>query len=206
MKVLIAVSVVFLGLAGCQSRPSPNGSAPPPQAGTQQGAEAESGQPAEEAAAPQEAPQPLTAQVDLQGLGEHTVSGQFTLVEEQGVVRLRGTIQGLEPNSTHAFHIHEKGDCSSPDGSSAGPHFDPHGAPHGAPGAGTHVGDLGNITADDSGNVQVEQEVPEATLGAGETSVINRAIIVHEGVDDLTSQPSGNAGGRIACGVIQKVE
>ena len=105
-------------------------------------------------------------------------------------------------------HIHQNGDCSAPDGSSAGDHFNPTGAPHGNPtgddaGAQHHAGDMPNVTADDKGNARVDLRVQGVTLGdGGENDVLGKAVIVHADADDYSSQPSGNAGARIACGVI----
>ena len=118
-------------------------------------------------------------------------------------VHFTGTVTGL-PAGVHGFHIHETGDCSAPDGSSAGGHFNPTGAPHGGPqSAERHLGDLGNITADASGNAEVNIHAGGVTLGEGENAIMGKAIIVHAGADDLTTQPTGDAGARLACGVIQ---
>ena len=120
-------------------------------------------------------------------------------------VRLHGTIEGLSPGSTHGFHIHEKGDCSAPDGASAGGHFNPDGKPHGDPsGEEHHVGDIFSVTADAAGVGQVDARADRASLGDGSaTDVLGKAVIVHEKADDYRTQPTGDAGGRIACGVIQ---
>jgi Cu-Zn family superoxide dismutase len=114
-----------------------------------------------------------------------------------------GTLTALAPNSKHGIHIHEDGDCSAPDASSAGGHFNPLSNPHGAPGRFTHIGDLGNATANQAGVSYVDVRIPRATLdNAAATNVAGRAVIVHANPDDLTSQPSGDSGPRIACGVI----
>jgi Cu-Zn family superoxide dismutase len=98
--------------------------------------------------------------------------------------------------------VHELGDCTAPDGTSAGGHFNPEGMPHGAPAdAQRHVGDLGNLTADDSGMAHYERTDDVIAL-SGDHSIVGRGIIVHAGADDLTSQPTGAAGARVACGVI----
>jgi len=133
----------------------------------------------------------------------NTASGELRLVSEEAGVRVLGTVTGLTPNSTHGIHIHETGDCSAEDASSAGEHFSPLGEPHGAPGPDTHVGDLGNITANHAGIAYVDVSAPGAMLdGTAATSISGRAVIVHAKADDLRSQPSGNSGARIACGVI----
>jgi Cu-Zn family superoxide dismutase len=117
-------------------------------------------------------------------------------------VHFTGTITGLTPGQ-HGFHIHEKGDCSAPDGTSAGGHFNPDQKPHGAPTAAEHhVGDLGNIEAAADGTAKISMHVNGITLGSEANSIKGKALIIHAGVDDFTTQPTGNAGGRVACGVI----
>ena len=107
------------------------------------------------------------------------------------------------PEGTHGFHIHEKGDCGD-NGNAAGGHFNPAGHQHGAPNVGTHhAGDFGNIVADGSGNARTSFTTRSITLAAGASSAIGKAVILHANPDDLTTQPTGNAGGRIACGVVQ---
>ncbi len=130
----------------------------------------------------------------------------------QGVVSFTSTdngvlitahVTGLEPGK-HGFHIHETGDCSAPDGSSAGGHYNPGNSPHGAPtnpADQRHVGDLGNIQADASGTAHHEGTDAVITL-EGPQAISGKAVIVHSGQDDLTSQPTGAAGSRVACGVI----
>lgn len=130
------------------------------------------------------------------------VSGTVTFQEMDGHVHVSARLTGLEPGK-HGFHIHEVGDCSAPDGTSAGGHFNPAGAPHGAPGSASHhSGDLGNILADENGNAEYHANLDFITLGPGENSVMGRSVIVHAAEDDLTSQPTGAAGARLACGII----
>jgi Cu-Zn family superoxide dismutase len=118
-----------------------------------------------------------------------------------GGVRITAQIEGL-PVGNHGFHIHEFGDCSAPDGTSAGGHFNPAGAPHAGPTAvERHAGDLGNITADAQGLATYDR-VDHVVQLAGIRGVIGRSVIVHAAPDDLSSQPTGNAGPRLACGVI----
>ena len=129
------------------------------------------------------------------------VQGIVTFTKEKGGIRVVGDIEGLTPGK-HGFHIHECGDCSAPDGTSAGGHFNPEGKPHGAPTSpNRHVGDLGNINANVEGKAHYEWTDPVISF-TGTRSIIGRAIIVHADEDDLESQPTGNAGPRIACGVI----
>ena len=129
------------------------------------------------------------------------VKGTVTFTKNGAGVRVVADVTGLTPGE-HGFHIHEKGDCSAPDASSAGGHFNPTGAAHGAPGAEQHhIGDLGNLTADSSGKAHLDKVMPFLTM-SGTNSILGRSVIVHAGKDDLTSQPAGNAGARVACGVI----
>lgn len=132
------------------------------------------------------------------------VSGQVSFREETEGVRVVADIKGLTPGK-HGFHIHEKGDCSAPDFSSAGGHFNPTGMKHGSPtDPEHHMGDFGNITANEQGEARFERVVNWLSF-KGTNSFVGKAVVVHEKADDLQSQPSGNAGGRIACGVIQSV-
>lgn len=125
---------------------------------------------------------------------------RFTAVDRG--VRVTADISGLAPGR-HGFHVHAKGDCSAPDASSAGGHYNPQGVEHGAPGDEVHhVGDLGNIEANDQGRATLEQDFAFLSL-AGENSIVGRAFVVHSGADDFESQPSGDAGSRVACGVIR---
>jgi len=110
-------------------------------------------------------------------------------------------LEGLNPGQKHGFHIHEFGDCSKPDGSGAGGHFNPGGHQHGLPDhAERHAGDLGNVTADAKGAAHYEIAIAGMTL-AGKDAILGRGVIVHAKIDD-GGQPVGNAGGRIACGAI----
>jgi Cu-Zn family superoxide dismutase len=127
----------------------------------------------------------------------------FTRKGDQILVNAR--VRGLSPGA-HGFHIHEKGDCSAPDATSAGGHFDPHGKPHGGhDGMNRHAGDLGNLVANDEGVAQLNIAIPasSASLEKGaDDSIIGRGLIVHGNADDLRTQPSGDSGPRVACGVI----
>jgi Cu-Zn family superoxide dismutase len=134
--------------------------------------------------------------------GNH-VSGSVNFTQRGQTVVVEAKVTGLTPG-LHGFHVHEKGNCTAADGSSAGAHFNPGGAPHGGLAAPRHGGDLGNLTADANGVAQYKAEVTGISLGTGEDSIIGRAVIVHEKPDDLRTQPSGNAGARLACGLISK--
>ena len=133
------------------------------------------------------------------------VRGQVTFREETEGVRVIANIQGLTPGK-HGFHIHEKGDCSAPDFSSAGGHFNPLGRPHGGPtDPEHHVGDFGNIEANQEGVARLERVFSWLTF-TGTNSILGRSVIVHEKADDLKSQPSGDAGARLACGIISTTD
>lgn len=129
------------------------------------------------------------------------VTGTVTFTQEDNGVLVEANLTGLSPGK-HGFHIHEFGDCSAADGTSAGGHFNPEGNPHAGPEAEVrHIGDLGNIVADQSGAATFEWLDPNIRLN-GPASILGRGVIVHAGEDDLTSQPTGAAGARVACGVI----
>lgn len=133
------------------------------------------------------------------------VSGTVHFKQRGETVLVEVKVTGLKPNGTHGFHVHEKGDCSAADASSAGGHFNPEKTPHGGLSSEKrHAGDFGNLQADANGFAQTSIQVSGVTLGAEANSIIGRAVIVHANPDDLTSQPSGNAGARVACGLISK--
>lgn len=148
------------------------------------------------------------ASVTLNPLSDSGVSGELAFFPTDGGVRVEGYVKGLTANTTHGFHIHDKGDCSAPDGSSAGDHYNPTQAQHGAPGPDTHVGDMGNIVSDAEGRATVSAFIVGGSVGTGghaehsRGNIVGHAIIVHAKTDDLSSQPAGNAGPRVSCGVI----
>ncbi len=127
--------------------------------------------------------------------------GTVTFTQEEGGVRVTANITGV-PAGEHGFHIHEFGDCSAADGASAGGHFNPDNMAHGAQNAQTrHVGDLGNVTPDADGNITLNLLDTRLSLN-GPHTIVGRGLILHANPDDFKTQPTGNAGGRIACGVI----
>ena len=146
-----------------------------------------------------------TAQVNLSPKSESKTQGELHLVLKGEDVLLKGKITGLTPNSVHGFHVHENGDCSSKDGKSAGGHFNPNKKNHGGPEMNEHhAGDLGNIRANDKGEAIIDKKYSFISLKEGDKeSILNKAVIIHSGRDDLKSRPSGDAGKRIACGVIK---
>lgn len=110
-------------------------------------------------------------------------------------------LTGLPPNTEHGFHLHEKGDCSAPDAMSAGGHFNPTGQPHGPQDAAHHAGDMPNLKADGSGKVDQKFSLHGVSID-GTNAIVGRGLIVHDKPDDYATQPTGNSGGRIACGVV----
>ena len=136
----------------------------------------------------------------LQPTRGSSAAGTVWFIADGADVRIRGTVSGLVPNQEHGFHVHEKGDCSSGDGMSTGGHFNPTGKPHGPPAGEHHAGDLPALKADASGNATLDGRVRDVPAGAA--GFAGKALIVHQGADDYTTQPTGNSGARIACGVI----
>ena len=131
-------------------------------------------------------------------------SGIIMFTQEKSGVRIVAVVQGLT-EGIHGFHVHENGDCSAPDGMSAGGHFNPAGKPHGGPkDQERHVGDLGNLRANVYGKTYYEEVDPMITL-EGPGSIIGRAIVIHADPDDLKTQPGGGSGARVGCGVISLV-
>jgi Cu-Zn family superoxide dismutase len=124
------------------------------------------------------------------------VQGEITLREVEGGLLFGGRLAGLSPG-VHGFHVHDVGDCSAPDASSAKGHYNPAGKPHG-----THAGDLPDLIADASGTALPVFLAADLHLGDGPGGISGRALVVHADPDDHVSQPAGNSGKRIACGVI----
>lgn len=128
--------------------------------------------------------------------------GVVHFIQDGDVVHMTADISGLTPNSRHGFHIHEYGDCSAADGTSAGGHYNPEGHDHALPnGMPRHAGDLGNLQADGNGNATLELTLDNISLIKGDNPILGRGLIIHAKPDD-GGQPTGNAGARIACGVI----
>ena len=151
----------------------------------------------------QRAEGPRSAVAHMVPTGGHRASGAVTFTEVTGGIRVVASFVGV-PEGAHGFHVHERGDCGSDDGSSAGDHWNPDGTAHGGRLAPIrHVGDLGNVAADVDGVVKVDFIDPVLAL-TGARSIVGRGFILHAGEDDLISQPSGAAGARIACGVITR--
>lgn len=131
------------------------------------------------------------------------VSGSVEFTPSTSGVRVRAQVAGLTPGE-HGFHIHEVGDCSAPDATSAKGHFNPAAKPHGHHGGmERHAGDMPNLVADASGKASLTADVAMLSVTEGPAGILNRAVVVHADPDDYTSQPAGNSGKRIACGVIR---
>jgi Cu-Zn family superoxide dismutase len=154
--------------------------------------------------APQQTQEPLMATAALKSSKGSKAFGEATF-EQIGddKVHVLVNVQGLNPNQEHGFHIHEVGDCSSGDGMSTKGHFNPTAKPHGHPSAGEHhAGDLPALKADKGGRARIDATVEGVTLAPGAASIMGRGLIIHANPDDYKTQPTGNAGARIACGVI----
>lgn len=144
-----------------------------------------------------------SATAKLEPTRGNTAAGTVTFVQWGEVVKVSGSISGLKPGAEHGFHVHEKGDCSSGDGLSAGGHFNPGGKPHGHHGMGEHhTGDLPSLKADASGVAAIHFESRTIRVGSSANDIVGKGLIVHRDPDDFTTQPAGNAGPRLACAVI----
>jgi Cu-Zn family superoxide dismutase len=147
-------------------------------------------------------PVPVTAIAILLPRGELTLSGTVSFTQFGDTVTIGAHVEGVAPGK-HGLHLHELGDCSAEDFTSSGGHFNPTDAPHGGPSDRVrHAGDFGNIGVGEDGVGHLELTSDMITVAAGPNTVVGRAVILHEGEDDLESQPTGAAGGRIACGVV----
>lgn len=132
-----------------------------------------------------------------------TTTGTVVFRQKGHDLEVTAHVAGLTPG-THGFHIHEKGDCSAPDGMSAGGHFNPGGQPHGHPHKGPHhAGDMPMLETDAYGNARLVAVLPGLTL-EGANGIVDKGVIVHAAPDDFKTQPTGNSGARMACGVIVK--
>ncbi len=137
----------------------------------------------------------------LHGTSGNDISGIITFTTSSSGVLVEADVYGLTPGK-HGFHIHEFGDCSAADGSSAGGHFNPEHMKHGGPqNVVRHEGDLGNLEADQTGRARMSNLDPAISL-SGPHTIIGYSVVIHAQEDDLISQPTGNAGARVACGVI----
>ena len=145
-----------------------------------------------------------SAVADLQPTTGNTARGQVTFTQDGDSVRVSARLTGLKPGAEHGFHVHEKGDCSSGDGMSTGGHFNPDAKPHGPQNAPHHAGDMPAVVADAYGNATSAFTLKGVSIGSGAADLVGRGLIVHRDPDDYRTQPTGNAGPRIACAVIRK--
>lgn len=186
MKRILPLVMLFLLVlcAGCSSDGGSGDEAPAP-------------------AAPEPPAAARTATATLEAKSGSSLTGSATFTQVGDAVRLELHVNGA-PDGEHAVHIHERGDCSAEDGTSAGGHWNPAGVDHGQWGHPPHhLGDIGNMTVAD-GHGMISLENAPWTIGdGGPSDVVGKAVIVHAGVDDFKTQPTGAAGGRIGCGVIQ---
>jgi Cu-Zn family superoxide dismutase len=144
------------------------------------------------------------ASAALQSTKGSKAFGEATFEQVGDKVRVIVFAQGLRPDQEHGFHIHEAGDCSSGDGMSAKGHFNPLGKPHGHPSsAERHAGDLPSLKADKGGRAKLDVTLDGITLRPDPTNIVGRGLIIHADPDDYKTQPTGNAGARLACGVIK---
>jgi superoxide dismutase, Cu-Zn family len=151
-----------------------------------------------------DATNPVAAQTTIEPRSGSKVTGKAVFTElPSGGTKIEVWIENATPG-THGIHLHEKGDCSAPDASSAGAHFNPSGNPHAGPADPKHHnGDWGNITIGADGKGHLEMTSTMLTVKPGPNSVVGKSVVFHEKADDLKSQPSGDAGGRLGCGVVK---
>jgi Cu-Zn family superoxide dismutase len=196
MHRLYVFSSIALLIVGCNgAEQSADVPQPPPK-------QVDPGAVAPDASPPGQLPQ--SASAEMAPTRGNTANGALVVAADANGIRITGAIQGLPPNSELAFHVHEKGDCSAPDASSAGAHFNPTNENHGHPNSDPHhAGDMINLKASSEGVAQVDVSVRDLTLHQGRaTDALGKALVIHAKPDDYKSQPAGNSGDRIACGVI----
>jgi Cu-Zn family superoxide dismutase len=133
----------------------------------------------------------------------NNLAGKIIFTEGFGKVKVEVEVQGLDPNSKHGFHIHEFGDCTADDASSAGGHYNPLNKDHGPmDGEMHHLGDMNNLEADKAGKAKAVFFISNVSLNGIQNSIVGRSVIIHKNEDDMITQPSGASGNRIGCGVI----
>lgn len=149
--------------------------------------------------------QEYRATATLEATKGNETAGTVSFVQRGDKVYVSADVRGLKPNVEHGFHVHEKGDCSSGDGMSTGGHFNPDGVAHGhvQPTDTGHAGDMPNLKADGGGNAKTSFEMGKMTVADGKFSIVGKGLIVHRDPDDYKTQPTGNAGPRLACSVIK---
>jgi len=194
----ILLSLIVTTAAACGGSKKPEPTPPPPP--VEEAKPAEPATPPEPPAPPP--PKEATATLTATPKSKSKVTGSITFKEVEGGVEVTANVEGLKAGD-HGWHVHETGDCSAPDGASAGGHFNPDAHKHGGPeGEMHHAGDFGNLTAGKDGKATATFTMKGITLGEGASSIAGKGFIVHAKKDDLKTDPSGNSGDRIACGVI----
>jgi len=144
------------------------------------------------------------ASATLESRSGSNAKGTVNLTWKGHDVLVTGNFSGLKPNAEQGFHVHEKGDCSAPDATSAGGHFNPDAKAHGIPASGSHhAGDMPNIKSDANGNAAYSATISGFAVNSGPTGILGKSVVVHRDPDDYKSQPAGNSGPRIACGLIK---
>jgi len=139
----------------------------------------------------------------IQSKSGSSIQGSMSFIQSGSQVKVTGTFSGLNPNSEHGIHIHELGDCKAFDASSAGGHYNPSGNRHGNHNSiFSHAGDMPNIKVDENGNASYQATLTHFSLN-GEQNILGRSVVVHLNKDDYVSQPAGNSGERIGCGIIR---
>lgn len=142
------------------------------------------------------------AEAKLAPTAGNAANGLVSFSQDGDKLRVSAEISGLTPGP-HGFHVHDKGDCSAPDATSAGGHFNPGGKAHGSPEQPEHhAGDLPQLVADAAGVARFTVDSDALSIGSGAANIVGRSVVVHAAADDFKSQPAGNSGARIACGVI----
>jgi len=190
---LVAVAVL-LAACGQKEHTSPASNAPPP---------AGDGPSVSTTTEPQTTAT-AGASVRLSPTQGNTANGVLKITPAGTGVNLAGVVQGLKPDGEFGFHFHEKGDCSAPDATSAGAHFNPTNQDHGNPQSPPHhAGDMMNVKSDSQGVAEVDIDNHDVSLQSGQPNdILGKALVLHAQPDDYTTQPSGNSGDRIACGVV----
>ena len=144
------------------------------------------------------------ATAKLEATRGNATTGTVMFHQRGEQVMVHARIDGLKPGQEHGFHIHDKGDCSSGDGMSTGGHFNPTAKPHGPQDTDHHAGDLPSLKADANGRADARFHVSGISIGSGAADIVGRGLIVHAMPDDYKTQPTGNAGARLACAVIAR--
>jgi Cu-Zn family superoxide dismutase len=206
MKQLLTLAFVLAAACG-GSKPKTDTSGAGSATGSAEATPTDTGSAGSAATAPVAAEPPAppekTATAKLAAASKSKVTGTITFKQVADGLEVTANVEGLTPGD-HAWHIHEKGDCSAPDATSAGGHFNPENHKHGAPDATEHhAGDLGNLTAGKDGKATKTFTMKGISLDKDNASIVGKGFIVHEKVDDFKTQPTGNAGARVACGVIE---